>query len=215
MSIYRIIKRAKQLYLAIGAVIGWYSVVTQFYLQLVNRLTPVPEAVIRFFSYFTVITNILVAFCFTILLLNAKSDWGKFFSRPKVLTAVTVYISFVGIAYNILLRHLWNPEGLQLVVDELLHSFNPILVILYWLIFVPKAELRWKNTLPWTIYPIVYLFVVLIRGALSGFYPYPFINVNEHGYNNVLLNGVGLITVFLLLSLLFVAIGKIMNRTSR
>jgi hypothetical protein len=74
--------------------------------------------------------------------------------------------------------------------------------------------LKWKDILRWIIYPIVYLFVVLIRGAFSGFYPYPFIDVREDGYINVLLYGVGLITAFLLLSLLFVAIGKLMSRTS-
>jgi|SRR5450432_1119038 hypothetical protein len=200
--------RAKQIYLTTGAIIGWYAVISQYYLLLVNRAASVPETLIRFFSYFTILTNILVALSFTILLLNPKSEWGNFFSRPKVLTAIAGYISFVGIAYNILLRHLWKPEGLQLVVNELLHSFIPILFVLYWLIFVPKAALQWKNTLPWMIYPIVYFLCVLVRGAWSGFYPYPFIDVNTLGYTHVLLNDAGLIIAFLLLSLLFVAIGK-------
>jgi hypothetical protein len=204
--------KAEQVYLAVGAIVGWFAVVSQLYLQIVNRLTPLPEAIIRFFSYFTILTNLLIAFCYTILLLKPDSDWGKLFSRPRVLTAITVYITVVGITYNTLLRQLWNPQGLQWFVDVLLHSVVPILFILYWLIFVIKNELQWKNILPWIIYPVVYLLYALFRGALSGFYPYPFIDVNAIGYTKVFINATGLITGFLLLSLLFVAVGKLMSR---
>jgi hypothetical protein len=207
--------KARQIYLAMSAIIVWFTVISQFYLNVVNRSIPISEVVIRFFSYFTILTNILVALCFTNLLLKPKSKLGEFFSQPSVLTAVTSYITFVGIAYNLLLRHLWNPEGLQLIVDELLHIIIPLLSILYWLIFVPKAGLQWKSILPWMIYPVIYLVYVLTRGALSGFYPYPFIDVNGLGYFKVILNDGGLIIAFLLLSLLFVAIGKLMSKTFR
>ncbi len=206
---------AKQIYLSVSAFTGWFSVISQFYLNIVSRSVPVIELTIRFFSYFTILTNILVAFCFTITLLKPKSRVGEFFSQPRLLTAVTAYITFVWIAYNILLRHLWNPEGFRLIVDELLHSFIPCLSILYWLIFVPKSELQWKSILPWMIYPLIYLWYVLIRGALSGFYPYPFIDVNALGHFKVFLNDGGLILAFMLLSLLFVAIGKLMRKAFR
>ncbi len=207
--------KAKQIYLAITAIVAWFSVVSQLYLNVVDRSMPLREVTIRFFSYFTILTNILVALCFTWLLLKPKSKQGEFFARPRVLTAVTAYITFVWIAYNLLLRHLWNPEGLQLMVDELLHTFIPLLSILYWLIFVPKEGLQWKSILPWTIYPIVYILCVTIRGARSGFYPYPFIDVSALGYFKVVRNDIGLIGAFLLLSLLFVAIGKLLNKTIR
>ncbi len=135
---------------------------------------------------------------------------GKFFSRPGVATAITVYIVIVGIVYNTVLRHLWHPAGLQLIADELLHSATPLMFLLYWLFFVDKGKLN-LNTFYWLIYPLVYFIWILIFGALSGFYPYPFINVTELGYNKVILHS-GILTVgFLLLSLLFVAIDKLMN----
>jgi hypothetical protein len=207
--------KVRQIYLSITAIIGWFSVISQFYLILVNRVVPLLETVIRFFSYFTILTNILVACCFTILILKPASKPGAFFSRPRVLTAVTAYITFVCIAYNLLLRHLWKPEGFQLLVDESLHVLIPVLTVLYWLIFVPKTALPWKSTLPWLIYPVVYFLYVSARGLLSGFYPYPFIDVNNLGFVKVLLNDGGLILAFLLLSLLFVAIGKWMRKTGR
>jgi hypothetical protein len=204
--------KSEQIFLAIGAVTIWFSVITQLYLMLENRSTPLSEVLIRFLSYFTIQTNILTGICFTTLLLKPSSAWGKFFSNAQVLTAICSYISFVGLAYSILLRKLWHPTGLQQLVDELLHSVNPVIFILYWLIFVSKAELQWKNVLGWLIYPVLYLIYTLIRGALSGVYPYPFVDVNELGYTKMFLNDFGLIFAFLLLSLLFIAIGKITRR---
>lgn len=208
-------KKSGQIFLALGAAIVWFSVIAQFYLSIENRIAPLPETLIRFFSYFTIQTNILVATCFTVLLLKPASGWGRFFSSPRILTAICTYISFVGLTYNILLRQLWQPTGLQQLVDELLHSVIPIIFILYWLIYVPKSGLQWKNALRWLIYPVVYVLVMLGRGALSGYYPYPFIDVNELGYPRVFLNGFGLIIAFLILSSIFIAIGKMLSRTNR
>ena len=207
--------KTSQTFLVIGTIMGWIAVVSQFYLIIVNRVASVPETILMFFSFFPILTNTLVALCFTFLLLRPASNWGRFFSNPKTLTAITVYISMVGIAYNIILRSLWDPKGLQLIVDELLHSVIPLFFILYWLIFVPKTELYWKNVFPWLVYPFVYLVFILFRGAFSGFYPYPFINVNNLGYNKVFLNSGRLLIVFLTLSLLFVVIGKIISRNPR
>jgi hypothetical protein len=50
---------------------------------------------------------------------------------------------------------------------------------------------------------------------VSGYYPYPFIDVNQLGYPGVLLNGLGLIIAFLVLSSLFVGIGKLISRNNR
>ena len=204
--------KSEQIFLAVGAFTVWFSVIAQLYLAIENRTVAVSEALIRYFSYFTIQTNILVATCFTVLLLNPSSTWGRLFSGNLVRTAICTYITFVGVTYNILLRHLWQPTGLQHLVDELLHSVIPIIFILYWQIFVPKAGLQWKTALRWLIYPVVYVVVMLGRGALSGFYPYPFIDVTVLGYPRVLLNGFGLIIAFLLLSFLFIAIGKLINR---
>jgi hypothetical protein len=204
--------KTQQTYLAIGAIIAWFAVVVQFYLLIVNRIESVPETVIRFFSFYTILTNILIALCFTVLLLKPKSGWGRFFSKPTTLTAIVVYITVVGITYNIILRFTWNPQGLQQVFDELLHVVVPVFFILYWFIFAPKAGLQWKNVFPWLIYPFVYIVCILFRGAFSGYYPYPFINVNDLGYSKALLNCCGLFIAFLLLSLLFIAIAKMMTR---
>jgi hypothetical protein len=119
---------------------------------------------------------------FYISVIKKKSRWGGFFSKPTVITAITLYITVVGATYNLILRSLWKPEGLQQIVDELLHVVVPLLFIFYWLFFAPKMSLRWKDVLPWLLYPLIYVILILFRGGLSGYYPYPFIDVNLLGY---------------------------------
>jgi hypothetical protein len=207
--------KAKQTFLIIGATITWFAIGLQFYLIILNRVASVSETIIRFFSFYTILTNILVALCLTVLLLKPNSRWGIYFSRPGVLTAATINITIVGLLYNLILRQIWSPEGFQRVADELLHVVIPVLFIMYWFLFAPKSGLGWQNAFPWLLYPLVYAIFVLFRGALSGFYPYPFINVNTLGYIKVLLNSVGLFIGFFLLSQLFIAITKAMGRSNK
>jgi hypothetical protein len=203
-----------RLLMALIALLGWFAVITQFYLHFNNRSTPVPEMIVRFFSYFTIQNNLLVATCYTCLLLQPSSAAGRFFSRQQTLAAVTVYILIVGLIYNVILRFIWDPKGLQAVVDELLHSVVPVLAIIWWLLFAPKNRLQWKDAFPWLIYPFAYIMVVLIRGSSSGFYPYPFINTAQLGLNKVLVNAVGIAILFLIISLVFVAVSKAISKNA-
>jgi hypothetical protein len=206
--------KAKQSFLIIGATISWFAIGIQFCLIIVNRVASVSETIIRFFSFYTILTNILVSLCLTVLWLKPNSRWGIYFSRPSVSTAITINITVVGLLYNLILRQMWSPEGLQRVADELLHVVIPIVFIVYWYLFTSKGRLGWKNAFPWLLYPLVYCIFVLFRGALSGFYPYPFIDVNTLGYIQVILNSVGLFIGFFLLSQLFIAVTKAKSRNS-
>jgi len=199
-------------YLAGIAILGWFALGAQLYLIIQNRVVSVTETIIRYFSFFTILTNLIVALCVSSLLPVRYMKRGNFFARTSTLTAITVYIIIVGIVYNVILRFLWKPQGLQYVVDELLHTIIPILFILLWAMYVPKAGLQYKNALPWLIYPLLYIIWTAIHGAISGFYPYPFINVAELGYNKVLVNTGGLLIAFLGLSLFLVAVAKYLSR---
>jgi hypothetical protein len=196
-----------RIYIAIGAIIGWFAIILQLYLLIENRKLSLPGTIVQFFSYFTILTNILVALYFTVLLLKNRKEEGRF-TNPKATTAITIYITIVGIVYNLVLRFLWDPQGWQLVADELLHTVIPLLFLLYWFLFVKRRNLQWKDAFLWLIYPFVYLLYVFSRGAITGLYPYPFIDVPALGYNRVILNCGILFLAFFWLSLLFIAIGR-------
>ena len=206
--------KGRKIFLVIGALLGWAAVLLQFYLILVNRQASVRETIIRYFSFFTVLTNILVAVCYTLPFLNPLSAWGKFFSKPTILTAITVYITLVGIVYNLILRFLWNPQGLQWFADELLHVVNPVWFLLFWILFVSKTGLQWKQVITWQLYPVIYIILILVRGSFSGFYPYPFSNAGNLGYPKVFMNCAKIILGSLFISLLFVWVGKWRGRSA-
>lgn len=196
------------------AVICWFTVILQGVLILQNRVTTVVETIIRFFTFFTILTNILVAITFTVIWMQPKNRWS-FFLKPNIQTAIAVYIFVVGFVYNIILRFLWQPQGLQKVVDELLHTAIPIIYILYWYLKTSKESIFFKNVFGWLIYPILYLIVILIRGCYSNYYPYPFVNVTEIGIQKVIFNVIYLTMFFGIISIAFVGLSKYSRRRDK
>ncbi len=199
----------KIIFAVIGAILAWTAVVLQFYRIVTTATVSWPEITIRFFSYFTILTNTLVALYFTSRIVKGNARWQLFFQREGHLTAIAVYITVVGLVYQVVLRPLWHPQGLQQVVDEMLHSVNPVFFILYWCLAEEKQKVK-VNQLPlWLIYPLVYLVFVMIRGYFSGFYPYPFIDVAQLGMTSVLLNSLGVTILFIGISLLYIFIARV------
>jgi hypothetical protein len=191
-----------------GATLGWFAVVMQFVLMMQNRVELLTETTIRFFSYFTILTNCLVALYFSVLWYKKPISLFTRFEKPGFLTATTLYITMVGAVYQLVLRGIWEPTGMQRIVDELLHSVIPVYVMVFWIAYENKKDISWKFIPSWLLYPMCYLVFILFRGNLSGFYPYPFVNVPELGLEKVLINSGVLVFAFLLLAFIFVWIGK-------
>lgn len=113
------------------ALFSLLAVVTQYYLMLANSTHSVFETSIRFFSYFTILSNTIVAVYFTYLTYDFLIHKENIQFSFGTLSAITVYITIVGLVYQFLLRQTWNPAGMQKVADETLHSLNPLLVIIF------------------------------------------------------------------------------------
>ncbi|MBK5519644.1 MULTISPECIES: Pr6Pr family membrane protein [unclassified Pseudomonas] len=190
---------ARRRCVAVAAVLGWVGLSVQLYLILGSRWSlgaSLVGGLISFFSYFTVLSNTLVAVVLTCELTSRESAARRWFLQPWVSSGVAVSIAVVGIAYSLLLRHLWHPEGWQLLADELLHDIMPLLFLTYWWFCVPKGKLRLRHIGLWVIYPMIYFAYVLFRGHALAVYPYPFINVDALGYPQVLINACGVLAGF-------------------
>lgn len=206
----------KLFYQVLGGLFGSFAIILQLYLIIKN--TPASGKsyiyeIIRFFSYMTIWTNILVTLTFIVPLIAKNSRLGKFLTRPMVQTATMLYITFVGIAYHFLLANIWSPTGLQKIADVSLHYIVPAFYIVYWLVFVKKGEQQYSNSFKWLLYPLVYIIYALIYGYLSNFYTYPFIDISEHGFALVLKNSLFLALGYLLGGLLLILIDKGMAKS--
>jgi hypothetical protein len=200
------------------ALLAWCSVSLQCYLSLQlasQHGKSIAGGLEVFFSYFTVLTNLLICVSLTVSLAAPSSVPGRWFSRPSTMAGIATSIAFVGLSYHFLLRHTWNPQGARLIADVLLHYVVPATYVIYWWFTASKTSLAWTNPLTWSLYPTVYLVYALIRGSIMGAYPYPFIDAAVLGYGRTMRNAVGLLFVFIALGCLFVALSRRTNRPKR
>jgi hypothetical protein len=196
---------ARRHFVVVAACLGWAGLSIQMYLVFYSRWTlgaSLLGGLMSFFSYFTVLSNTLVATVLTCELTSRESAARRWFLQPSVSSGIAVSIAVVGLAYNLLLRHLWHPQGWQWLADELLHDVMPLLFLAYWWFCVPKGTLRLRHIGLWVIYPLLYFAYSMFRGHALAVYPYPFIDVDKLGYPQVFINAGGILVGFVLIALL-------------
>lgn len=197
------------------AVVGWSGLTLQAYLTIgifLQQGGTVGDGLWRLVGYFTILTNFLTALAMTAVAFNLWPG-GR---RPSAATlaAITLYIAVVGIVYHLLLRNIWNPEGLQKLADIVLHYVVPLAAFTFWLFCAPKSSLKFRHVALWLVYPLGYCAYVLARGAQDGWYPYPFIDAAALGLEKVLQNSAGLTVAFAIGGLILVAFGRLVSRRS-
>ncbi|EQD70492.1 conserved hypothetical protein, membrane [mine drainage metagenome] len=157
---------------AIGlALLAWFALILQWLILLQVRRAAglsLSGGVGNFFSYFTVLTNLLVALTLSLPLVWPASRAGHLLSAADFRTGVAANIALVGLTYSLLLRALWQPQGAQWLADTLLHDAVPLLYLLLWAWVVPRAVLGWSSALRWTLYPLAYLAVRAAARRLAG-----------------------------------------------
>ncbi len=202
----------KTLYRTFVGALGLVAVAVQYWLVTHGEGGALlPASSVRFFSFFTILTNLLAAVAMLAPVLAPQSGLGRFLDRPSVRTAIAGYIVIVGTVYYVLLSAIDKATGLHLDLEYVLHYVIPPLFVLDWLLFVSKDEIGWRNGVDSLAYPFAYLGWTLGHGYVTGWYPYPFIDVTKLGYGRMLLNSAGLILAFLALELLFVALGRLLK----
>lgn len=138
--------------MAVG-VLGWTALALHLRVGLASGRT-LAGALVAYFSYFTILTNLLAALALALPLLAPTSGPGRFLGRPIVATGVTTSMALVGITYSLLLRHPWNVQGLQRLVDIALDDAMPLLYLGWWWIGVPTGGVPWSAAVRWAGYPV-------------------------------------------------------------
>lgn len=173
--------------------LGLSALITEV-VVLVDRGTFDPG---NFFSFFTVESNLFAAGMFLvsgIALLRGKQSAGLTMLRG----AATVYMATTGIVFALLLSGIDSRLLTAIPWDNtVLHYLIPIAVVLDWLLDPPKRRIPFRRATIWLAYPLAYLPYTLVRGHITGWYPYPFLDPSDKGYLSVAIVCVGVAAVVL------------------
>ena len=160
--------------------------------------TGLPEQVRRYFSYFTIQSNLLVAIAMFMVITGRTGTQLFRVLRLASLIGITV----TGVVAAVALPPSPNYTTANLVCDRLLHIVVPVLTFVGWVVFGPRGFVTRNDILPTLIWPIVWLAATLGLAPLTHWYPYPFLNADAIGWGRVVLNCVGIAVLFLALAAL-------------
>nr|WP_246328921.1 Pr6Pr family membrane protein [Brevundimonas lenta] len=176
----------------------------------------VAATTLQYFSYFTILGNVLVALALTAPVLAPRSWLGRWSEGEGVRSAVAMYIAVIGVAYHFLLSGPWTPVTPAVVTTVFLHYVMPIAFVIDWLLFTPKGTLRWIDPVKWLSFPALYATWTVAHGYATGFWPYWFVNVPQLGAAKALLWFTILLVVFLAAGSALVVIDRFaLRRDSR
>jgi hypothetical protein len=142
----------------------------------------------RFVSYFTIQSNLLVLA--GTALLARRPDRDEPWFRALRLAGV-VGITVTGVVHFLLLRPLLDLAGWDWAADKLLHMVVPVLAVVGWAVFGPRPRTDGTAIRRAFAWPVAWLAWTLAVGAISGWFPYPFLDFDAEGWGHVLLVSAG------------------------
>ncbi|MFJ4222971.1 Pr6Pr family membrane protein [Microbacterium sp. NPDC089695] len=200
------------------AVVVFVGFVLQFYLLFTGgadansgdagNTIPLGVRFVRLFSFFTVQSNLFVLIA--ALLLAIRGTLGRV-GRVVYLDAL-LGIIVTGAAFSFILDPDLQLRGVAAVVTALFHNVSPIAMALGWLLWGPRRQWTWKIIPLAFIWPVAWLVGTFVRGAITGWYPYLFLDVPKVGLGAALA-GAGMIVVFtIILTAILLAVDRRLPR---
>lgn len=147
---------------------------------IATLIPAIPVSPWNFFGYFTIQSNLLIMVTFAISAVGIGT--GRTLA-PLLRAAATTYIALTGVVYNTLLIGLAGGVAVPWA-NLVLHTIVPVYAVLDWIVVPDRPALPWSRLWVVVPYPLVWLAVVLVRGATDGWVPYPFLNPAT-GYGSV------------------------------
>ena len=144
----------------------------------------------NFFGFFTMQSNIIFYVVMAITAVVVLTGRKQSTILQQARGCATTYMILTGAIYNVLLAG--QEGGVALAwANSVVHTVLPLYALLDWILFNDRRPLAWKRLWVSLIYPMVWVVVVLIRGATDGWVPYPFLNPTT-GYGLVFAYVIGI-----------------------
>ncbi|MDB5195331.1 MAG: putative rane protein [Parcubacteria group bacterium] len=169
-----------------------------------------------FASYFTILSNILVA---VVLCAEARADLMGHELSPRferLRGLATFCIIATGVTYTLFLRGPGHQGTLQDSIpwiNSVFHYVMPIVMAIDWVAFPTKKPVRWWAVLVWIAVTAFYLLYVELLGVFTHSYPYFFVDPTRlQGYAGVARAALGFIPFFLVFGAVVVLANRIRLR---
>jgi len=135
----------------------------------------------EYFSYFSITSCLLTAVVLTLsaIQLTRGQAETKLLSLSRLTMAVSMVI--VGVIYNALLRG-GDPDprdvgyAWPVLPNEVVHTYVPMLIFIEWLFTRTTIALKINQAFWVLVYPLAWLAFSIIRGIITGWWPYWFID---------------------------------------
>ncbi|WP_157015408.1 Pr6Pr family membrane protein [Mesorhizobium xinjiangense] len=197
-----------------GIVVGLFVLVLQFVLMvpaLIEAGRSYGGAIVDYFSFFTILTNILMV----ITHMAALFARPAFFRRASVRGGVLAATALVVLVYWTILKDLWHPTGMLRLSDVILHAGAPAILLLWWLLDGADGQLSYRQIPSWMIYPVAYVGYAMIRAPIAGEVPYPFLDVTANGWLTVIATILIIAAVFVAMSAVIVLLDRLAGKGRR
>jgi hypothetical protein len=175
---------------AFVAIVCWAGLLIQYWATYGNQHQLLASLWVLA-RFFTILTNLIVALVMTWVAIGRRTS-------PELLGGLTLSIILVGLVYLSLLQGLHRLSGPAYIADILLHKASPVVMSIWWLLFAPRARLKWSAPPKWLFYPLIYFAYILARAQFDGRYPYPFLDVSRIGWLQTALNAGGIAFAFVI-----------------
>lgn len=144
--------------------------------QIIEKVANNDMVADQYFSYFTVQSSLIAAVALVvggIVALRLPVDTVLY---TVVRMSVFSYAVVTAVVYNVLLRGI-PEEGFieSRWPGELMHVWIPLFIALDWFVSPGRPALRWTGLRFVVIYPLAWLAFTMLRGAATGWFPYPFL----------------------------------------
>jgi len=143
--------------------------------------------VVNLLSFFTIQSNLLVLAAAATLAANPARDgrWWRVLRLDGLLG-----ITITGIVYATVLAGDVPLRGIEVWLNAAFHYFCPLWTVLGWLLFGPRPRITWRAVGAAFAWPSAWVGYTMVRGAVSGWYPYPFpfLDATDLGYAVALRN---------------------------
>jgi hypothetical protein len=167
----------------------------------------------NFLSYFGVQAGLLILVVSVSLVVDSARTGGRFWRALRVAALVAAALVFwLQFTPGRGLAEFTGLNGATIWGDRILLYVLPILVVAGWLIFGPRPRIGAAAALWSLVYPVFWLVWTLVRGAATGWYPYPAVDAASAGAGPVLATGIFLLLGWLGVSFLYLLLDRRMGR---